>query len=182
MPGFLSKAYYCHDCKISYTRRDKHRCKSKCNACFKKGKCEGSQGQCSDCYRTLFGKACFDEHKRNRATKGGKSDTVCEAVQKWLMCRRTTTDLSSHVCGFSKCSNCKEMCDPTTHKCYMLRKWAKGGNCKRAPTCEEHQKVLNAAGGDSDDAKLCYSCKTRTEKYIYWDAEATQDTGVHIPN
>ena len=36
--------------------------------------------------------------------------------------------------------------------------------------------------GDSDDVKKCNSCRTRTEKYIYWDAEATQNTGVHIPN
>ena len=171
MPGFLSKAYYCHDCKKTYTRRDKHKCSSKCFACFKKGKCNGSQQQCPDCNRTFFGKACFDEHKRNRATKPGKVDTVCASVQKCELCCRTITDIDGHVCGYKECSNCKEKCEASTHKCYMLRKWAKGGNCKMTPTC-----------GDSDDVKKCNSCRTRTEKYIYWDAEATQNTGVHIPN
>jgi ribosomal protein S20 len=28
----------------------------------------------------------------------------------------------------------------------------------------------------------CYSCKTCTEKYLYFDFEAMQETGIHIPN
>ena len=175
MPGFLSKAYYCHDCKVTYTRRDKHKCASKCVACLSKGKCEGSQLQCEECNRTFFGESCFDEHKRNRATKEGKIDTVCGAVQKCLQCKRTTTNITTHVCGHKECSNCKETSDPSTHKCYMLKQKTKGGNCEITPTCEEQLD-------DGKPVKKCNSCRTRTTKYMFWDAETTQDTGTHIVN
>ena len=44
MPGFLGKKYYCDTCKKSYTRRDKHKCPSKCLSCFKSNSnCKGSE-------------------------------------------------------------------------------------------------------------------------------------------
>ena len=45
MTAFLDVAYYCHSCKKSYTRHDKHKCPQKCLACFKYfpdgNKCKG---------------------------------------------------------------------------------------------------------------------------------------------
>ena len=26
--------YYCHECNITYSKRDKHKCSSKCLSCF----------------------------------------------------------------------------------------------------------------------------------------------------
>ena len=67
-------------------------------------------------------KIVFDEHKRNRGT-----DTVCEKVGKCLNCERTiTTNLKEHICGYSKCANCQEYCEMSTHECYMTRKECKG--------------------------------------------------------
>ena len=182
MPGLLSKDYYCHDCKKSYTHRDKHKCESKCIACFKYGLCRFNDVgiiTCNDCNRQFFGKECYDEHKRNRAaTPNGKIDIVCEKVQKCLLCKRTVStqvdEHETHVCGFSKCSNCLEYCDQSTHKCYMVKKWAKGSLCMKDPTCQQLQ--------DDRKVKLCYSCKTYSEKYMFYDFETTQDTGVHIVN
>ena len=174
MTGFFNKYYYCHDCKKSYTQRDKHRCPSKCTACFKNGKCnrlDQIQIQCGECNRTFFGQDCFDEHKRNRATKKGKLDIVCFVVQKCLQCKRSTTDLSAHLCGYSKCSNCDELVDPSTHQCYMKWKPSKGGVCTE-PECTD----------ETPKNKRCYNCKTRSTKYVFYDFETSQDTGIHVVN
>ena len=173
MPGFLCKSYYCHTCKKPYTGRDKHKCPSKCIACFKYFpdgvKCSGDVIQCNICNRSFFGQDCFDEHKRNRST--GKPNIVCETVGKCLNCERTITttkdtSLKDHICGYSKCSNCYEYCDMSAHKCYMTLKQCKGGNCT----------------GDCYPKQKCYSCKTRTEDYMFYDFECMQETGIHKVN
>ena len=174
MPAFLCKAYYCHSCKKPYKERDLHKCPSKCLACFKyQSECSNDPKNiivCKDCNRNFFGQECFDEHLRNRGVKKGKIDTVCTTVQKCLECKRSVKDLKDHICGYSKCSNCLEYCDMKDHKCFMKLKQCKGGKCTEKDKC-------------APDAKeKCYSCKTYTEKYIFYDFEATQDTGTHVVN
>ena len=171
MPAFLCKAYYCHSCKKAYTKRDCHKCPDKCVACFKyKSNCSKDPKKyvlCMDCNRTFFGMSCYNEHKRNRAPKDGKIDIVCLSVRKCYKCRRNITEsLDDHVCGHSTCSNCGAYCDMKEHLCYMKNKQCKGGRC---------------TGCDDPDNK-CYSCKTYTEKYIFYDFETTQETGTHIVN
>ena len=44
LTAFYDTPYYCHECKKAYTKRDKHKCPSKCLSCFtytKDTKCEG---------------------------------------------------------------------------------------------------------------------------------------------
>ena len=171
MTGFLCKSYYCHTCKKPYKKRDCHKCPAKCIACFKYfptgNKCDGKVIECGDCNRCFFGKKCFEEHKRERKIKdGAESDIVCEKVCKCLKCGRIVTGgLEKHVCGHSECSNCGEYCDMNEHRCFMVNKNCKGGNCVGCV-----------------DEKKCYSCKTRTDKYIFYDFETNQETGVHVVN
>ena len=58
MPAFLSKKYYCHTCKKSYTKRDCHKCPAKCIACFKYfpdgKKRSGEEITCDKCNRSFF--------------------------------------------------------------------------------------------------------------------------------
>ena len=191
MPGFLCKDYYCHTCKKTYTHRDKHKCPTKCLACFKSfpdgKKCSLPPITCNECNRSFFGLACFEEHKRDRSknkeleivhemvngrlvevTKGNisgnkKSDIVCKNVAKCLKCERTITmPLKDHICGYSNCSNCKDYCDLTTHKCFMTYKQCRGGKC---------------TGCDEESGYVCYSCKTYTTKYMFYDFECIQETG-----
>ena len=171
MPGFLGKNYYCHTCKESYTRRDKHKCPTKCLACFKyDSNCSGSGITCDDCNRIFLGQKCFDEHKRNRS-EGEKPDIVCDLVKKCLKCKRIVTNLSTHVCGYSECSNCKEYCNLQEHKCYMKIVETKGGYCTKNNDCE-HRKP--------EDRCLC--CKTHTLAYMFYEFETQQNTGTHIVN
>ena len=110
-----------------------------------------------------------------------KPDIVCNIVKKCLKCERILTgniklhkeneedeDLI-HVCGYSRCSNCMVYCDMNEHKCYMRRKMCKGGNCTGDKDCV-------------DNIKKCYPCQTRTEKYMFYDFETTQETGTHVVN
>ena len=46
LTAFYDTLYYCHKCKKAYTKRDKHKCPSKCLSCFtyrKDTKCEGKE-------------------------------------------------------------------------------------------------------------------------------------------
>ena len=171
MPGFLCKDYYCHTCKKTYEQRDKHRCPAKCIACFKYfpdgKKCSKPEIICDKCNRSFFGLECFEEHKRDRS-EGGEPDIVCEIVAKCLECERTITmPLKDHICGYSKCSNCKDYCDLTMHKCFMKKKKCKGGKC---------------TGCDEETKTKCYSCSTYSEKYMFYDFECVQETGIHEVN
>ena len=170
MPAFLSKKYYCHTCKKGYTRRDKHKCPHKCLSCFKAEKHTGDNIVCNKCNRIFFGQKCYEEHLRNRS-KGEKRDVVCELVKKCLTCNRNVSNLKRHVCGYTTCSNCRNYCDPKTHKCYMLPVETKGGTCTRGKT--------HCTGSKKD---WCLCCKTRTTKYMFYDFETQQDTGTHVVN
>ena len=171
MAGFLGKAYYCDTCKKSYKCRDKHKCPTKCLACFKSdSNCKGPEITCNECNRVFHGDKCFKEHVRNRA-KGKKPDIVCDLVKKCLKCSWVVTNLKKHVCGHSECSNCKKYCDPHTHKCYMLVREAKGGHCTRDGACADMPKK-----------DWCLCCKTYTHNYMFYDLETQQDTGTHIVN
>ena len=118
LTAFYDTSYYCHECKKSYTKRDKHKCPSKCLSCFtyaKDKKCDRTEVVCEKCNRKFFGKWCFKNHLKNRSnasTKGeGKraklTDIVCDTVKKCLGCSRIITGkyVNSHKCGYSECNN-----------------------------------------------------------------------------
>ena len=52
LTAFYDTPYYCHECKKSYTKRDKHKCPSKCLSCFtytKDKKYDGKEIVCKKC-------------------------------------------------------------------------------------------------------------------------------------
>ena len=89
LTAFYDTPYYCHECKKVYTKRDKHKCPSKCLSCFtyaKERKCDGKEIVCEKCNRKFFGKRCFKNHLKNRSKVEGKMDIVCDTVKKCLDC------------------------------------------------------------------------------------------------
>ena len=180
LTAFHDTPYYCHECKKAYTKRDKHKCPSKCLSCFtnaKDIKCEGKEIICEKCNRKFFGKRCFKNHLKNRSKVEDKTDIVCDTVKKCLDCNRIITGkyVNSHKCGYSECNNCNK-CVGKNHKCFMKKVKAKGGYCM-------DNKDKPCRNNDSIKKKdWCYSCRTYTEKYIFYDFEATQSTGTHAVN
>ena len=178
LTAFYDTPYYCHDCNKAYTKRDKHKCPSKCLYCFtfsKDGKCEGQEIACKKCNRKFLGKKCFRNHLKNRSKAENKTDTICNSVKKCLDCSRIITGkyVDSHKCGYCECNNCGKYVD-SSHKCYMKKLRPKGGNCLNKMPCKNNSSIKKT--------DWCYSCSTYTEKYMFYDFEATQKTGIHTVN
>ena len=117
--------YYCLECKKAYTKRDKHKCPSKCLYCFthaKDEKCEGNEIICKKCNRKFFGKRCFKNRLKNRSKVEGKTDIICDTVKKCLDCNRIITGkyVNNHRCGFVECNNCLRYVSKN-HKCFMKK-------------------------------------------------------------
>ena len=180
MTAFYDTPYYCNECKKAYTKRDKHKCPSKCLSCFtyaKERKCDGKEIVCEKCNRKFFGKRCFKNHLKNRSKVEGKMDIVCDAVKKCLDCNRIITGkyVNNHKCGYSECNNCNKYVSKN-HKCFMKKVKAKGGYC----TVDSMKPCKNNDSIKKTD--WCYPCRTYTEKYMFYDFEATQNTGTHTVN
>ena len=178
LTAFYDTPYYCHDCNKAYTKRDKHKCPSKCLSCFtfsKDVKCEGQEIACKKCNRKFLGKKCFKNHLKNRSKAENKTDTVCNSVKKCLDCSRIITGkyVDSHKCGYCECNNCGKYVD-SSHKCYMKKLRPKGGNCLNKMPCKNNSSIKKT--------DWCYSCRTYTEKYLFYDFECTQNTGTHTVN
>ena len=178
MTAFKDTPYYCHDCKKAFTKRDKHKCLLKCLSCFtyvKEWKCDGKEIVCNKCNRKFFGNRCFKNHLKNRSKVEGKMDIVCDAVKRCLDCNRIITGkyVNSHKCGYSECTNCGKYVS-NNHKCFMKKVRAKGGNCINKKPCKNNDSIKKT--------DWCYPCRTYTEKYMFYDFEATQNTGTHTVN
>ena len=178
LSAFYDTPYYCHECKKAYTKRDKHKCPSKCLSCFtynKDTKCDGKEIICKKCNRKFFGKRCFKNHLKNRSNGEGKMDIVCDAVKKCLDCNRIITGkyVNNHKCGYTECTNCGKYVS-NNHKCFMKKVIAKGGNCPNKKPCKNNESIKKT--------DWCYSCRTYTDKYIFYDFECTQNTGTHTVN
>ena len=104
-------------------------------------------------------------------------DILCETVKKCLNCNRIITGkyVNSHRCGYTECNNCNEYVDKN-HKCFMKKIKAKGGNC----TTGKKEPCYNDNSIKKTD--WCYSCRSYTEKYMFYDFECTQNTGTHTVN
>ena len=78
--------------------------------------------------------------------------------------------------------NCWQEVEIKTHKCYMQWKKQKGGKCKREVClCKGNPEQFVKPIKDFDQEKKLPKC-TYTENYIFFDYEAQQETGIHIPN
>ena len=83
--------------------------------------------------------------------------------------------MNSHRCGYSECTNCGKYVGKN-HKCFMKKVKAEGGNCMTF-------KMKSCYNDDSiKKTDWCYPCRTYTEKYMFYDFEATQNTGTHTVN
>ena len=166
LTAFYDTPYYCHECKKAYTKRDKHKCPSKCLSCFtytKDTKCEGKEITCSKCNRKFFGKRCFKNHLKNRSKVEGKTDIVCNTVKKCNDCSRIITGkyVDFHRCGYSECTNCGKYVGKN-HKCFMKKVKAKGGNCltgKKEPCYNDDsiKKTIGAIHVEHTQRSTCFT-------------------------
>ncbi|KAK7588176.1 hypothetical protein V9T40_005421 [Parthenolecanium corni] len=168
MGAFYGSSYYCQNCDKPYQNKDRaHVCKTVgvnvCTVCMKAEHPSYTKDKifCNNCNRYCFNQDCYDDHSLN----------VCLFQFKCRKCnvliRRDS--FRKHQCGYVTCLNCREVVEKNNHQCYMLRKTAKGGRCGYCKRCDPSAVVENN------------QCRY-TEKYIFFDYEARQETGVHRPN
>ncbi|KAK7590294.1 hypothetical protein V9T40_001907 [Parthenolecanium corni] len=166
MGAFYGASYYCEKCDKVFQNKDQHRCKKTvgqvCNMCMKAEhpKYKKDKIFCHVCNRYAFNQECLLDH----------GISVCAASFKCPKCSKIIkrSNFSKHKCGFTLCMNCKEVVEKKKHECFMLKKVPKGNvcGCKRC-----------TPGSTKDNPKCTY-----TEKYIFFDYEARQETGVHKAN
>ena len=130
--------------------------------------CKGREITCNNCNRMFLGQKCFDEHKQNRS-KGDKPDIICNVIQKCLKCKRTVTNLKTHVCGFSECSNCKEYCNLQDHKCFMKVVETKGGHCTKFPNATVVNEKTKTAKSEEEIQLI------KAVRSIGWTMEEIED-------
>ena len=180
LTAFYDSPYYCDECKKGYIKGDKHKCPSKCLSCFtctKNKKCEGDEIICKTCNRKFFGKRCFKNHLKSRSKVEGKTDIVCDTVKQCndYLLIITGKFIKEHKCSHSVCNNCNTYVGKD-HECYLKKVKAKGGYCMAGnnESCKNNDLIKKK--------DWCYSCGSYSERYVLYDFEATQNTGIHTVN
>ena len=121
MPGFLSRAYFCHECRKSYSNKYAHLCSGMCKSCRAFDCVVNDPVDCDLCKRSFKSKACYDQHKE----PFGGARSVCEAVKKCEKCGKSMEvrqlNPKNHICG-RKCTTCGIILnEKENHKCYIQK-------------------------------------------------------------
>lgn len=108
MSAFLSKNYFCIQCKTGYYHISKHKCNNPCIYCHHIHE-DGFDRwvHCADCNRNFRNNICFDKHKQS--TKNGNS--TCSKHYKCKACDKLiniSLHKKEHRCGESYCKTCKD--------------------------------------------------------------------------
>ena len=118
MPGFLSKQYFCHTCRRTYTHKLGHLCPGMCKSCRANDCVVKDPLICNECNRCFKSKACYDRHKESV----GGARSVCEGVKKCgksMEVRKLKP--KGHICG-KKCLTCRVILNEEgEHKCYIQK-------------------------------------------------------------
>lgn len=168
LPGFFDTSYFCLECEKGYSQEDYSHlsCKGKkCDACYQKN-CrdyelfrheENPQLPCKDCNRKFYGVTCQLNHltmKANGQTVGPSERNVCRSHRKCTVCLQVfTTTAQEHA---KRCG--LQYCS----------------NCQKEVNILQHRCYLQPI--DEDDVE------DDEVVFIYFDIEARQDTGNHVPN
>ena len=173
MTGFLCRNYYCTTCNKGYDHDEDHNCKVTCSCCHRKG-CQQVAEEtritwksCSDCGRFFKGEQCYENHKERKMRKGTPLRSICDNFKKCKQCKKVINckgrEMVSHTCGEIKCGACKEFVNPETHKCFIQ---PHKQNEKEKEFAEKHKEEIEEVA----------------QKYLFFDFECIQETGVHVPN
>ena len=167
MLAFLGRAYYCLKCEKGYNTEDwrHHSCENKWKCCHHTAYTDqeevGSWIQCVQCQHMFKGPGCFKNHQRV-GVQGGNS--VCQSYAKCQKCGKVSEQSQGeHKCGEVRCPTCNVYDNPETHRCFMkLRK-------------EKKRKRRGSDDGEEEEEE-------KKTKFLFFDFECMQETGVHVAN
>lgn len=208
LPGFFARSYICAYCFNPYDNEGRHACKrnqNRCTACLQQG-CQDYLEQqrhpgptlvsCKKCRRTFYGVNCLQNHRTH--TYAGRPTTlprttVCTTRVRCPTCRKllkTPKEQTTHRCGYIDCPSCKEYVDSMEHRCFIQiakspeeerrkkrtnkHKRLRRGAAAGLATLRANEGTASTADDDDDEDKL--------PLHVFFDIEAMQDTGTHVPN
>ena len=172
MTGFLGRNYYCTSCNKGYDHEEHHNCKVTCSCCYRRG-CQVAEGtwiiwkSCPDCDRFFKGEECYKNHKERKTRKGTPLRSVCDNFKKCRQCKKVINckgrEMVTHACGEIKCGACKEFLNPEIHKCFI----------------QPHKQDQREKEFIENNAECVVEVD---QKYLFFDFECIQETGIHVPN
>ncbi|KAL9982832.1 hypothetical protein ACROYT_G004941 [Oculina patagonica] len=204
LPGYFVNSYFCWRCLKPYNDEGRHACTNNsdhCPAClqnrcsdYMEAKCRRQRASllCGSCKRLFHGDTCLQQHL-TQSYNGKAADvqnvSVCTHRRKCLECMKLLVDLKEqkeHKCGYVECRSCREYVEVATHKCFVQvakspqeekeekkkKKKAKRGAAAGLATLEANDEGMDIEQDDDDKPPL----------HVFFDIEAMQDTGRHVPN
>ena len=125
----------------------------------------------------------------NGKAADAKNVSVCTQRRKCVGCQKLLVGMKArkeHECGHAECPSCREYVDVATHKCFIQvvkspeeenqEKKKKRKKAKRGASAGLATLEANGQGMDVKDDE------GKPPLHVFFDIEAMQDTGCHIPN
>ena len=204
LPGFFGQGYYCGQCLKPYNVRGHHNCaegKGIYCPCCQQDTCEdyvevylrGRKAHlpCPHCRQFFHGDGCLTlDHTKTigGAAVGPNHWSVCESWRKCAGCHKllkSVQDQQDHRCGFGTCPACMEEVDLKEHRCFFQipcdpEELEDEARISQINLRKRRQEELQKKG---KRVPACLEGEDyRPPLLVFWDSEAMQNTGVHVPN
>ena len=187
--AFLCAMFVCEKCHETYRDKRYHECFNMCPDCqssdcdsdaYRHNRATPEPVICLKCNMTFLTQACYRLHLVTLFD----NQTACQRRYKCPKCEKVFDkdvvggDIQNHKCSDTFCKTCRKTVDGRTHKCFM----------KVTRDSPYHPCNSNPKPAQSEPAQKQGSSKTPprnkklAKKYIFFDFECMQDTGIHIPN
>lgn len=118
---------------------------------------------CPECCRSFFNRQCYQNHLfYTPSDRKADDNSVCQVKKRCPGCNKVNNgkrDIHEHQCGHSRCPSCHKYVEIGIHKCYI-------------------QPIVP----ESNMRKRKMDERVPPPLFVYFDIEAMQDTGIHVPN
>ncbi|KAJ8019010.1 putative DNA polymerase [Holothuria leucospilota] len=173
--GFFSRSYYCPLHNVFYENRFDHKCENTCSVCYS-GNCKSEKGNewihCERCNRNFKNDQCFKNHQLN--SKGGDSMKVCDRMKICPVCEKFYR-VRKNKNGTIRPHNCNE------YYCRVCRALVKDGHqCYIQVYVDKKKREKGGKGEEGGEGRI--RPNEVPHKYIFFDFETIQESGVHVPN
>ena len=148
---FFGHDYFCHACKVAYSKLGSHQCNQTCRSCRRLGciRDQSASGTCHSCNKPIYNEVCERIHK----------ESVCPEVTVCKTCFKGKNKHTEHVCENQKyCQNCKKGED-LDHRCFILTEQQKQQRCK-IKTRSNLQATFFLTTRHTEEIPTGYTCQT----------------------
>lgn len=149
---------------------------------------------CGSCKRLFHGDICLQQHL-TRSYDGKTVDvqnvSVCTHRCKCLGCMKLLVgfkEQKEHRCGCVECRSCHKYMEAATHKCFIqVAKSPKEQKEEKKNKKKKKKKVKRGAAAglatlEANDEGMDIEDDDKPPLHVFFDIEAMQDTGRHVPN